>query len=102
MLVQIVVLVLVQRLLLTVLPVCFIIVYLIQKYYLRTSRQLRVMELEARSALYSNIYETVCFASFVTMKICVRILMTRLGRGSCDYPCVWLAGCCRAKEHAVG
>lgn len=61
MLAQIVVLVLVQKLLLTVLPVCIIIVYFIQKYYLRTSRQLRVMELEARSALYSSIYETVWF-----------------------------------------
>lgn len=33
--------------------------YLLQKFYLQTSRQLRFMELEAKSPLYSNFMETV-------------------------------------------
>ncbi|KAK3394647.1 ABC transporter type 1, transmembrane domain-containing protein [Podospora didyma] len=40
------------------LPFCAAIVYVIQKVYLRTSRQLRVIELESRSAVYSNLLET--------------------------------------------
>lgn len=59
MIVQIVVLTLVQKPVVMTLPLCVVVVYFVQKYYLRTSRQLRVMELEARSALYSGFYETV-------------------------------------------
>ncbi|KAA8642644.1 uncharacterized protein ATNIH1004_011589 [Aspergillus tanneri] len=40
-------------------PVCVILIYFLQKFYLRTSRQLRFMELEAKSPLYSNFMETV-------------------------------------------
>ena len=59
MIVQIIVLILVQKPVILTLPLCVVVVYFVQKYYLRTSRQLRVMELEARSALYSGFYETV-------------------------------------------
>lgn len=40
-------------------PVCFLFVYLIQKFYLRTSRQLRFLDLEAKSPLYSMFSETI-------------------------------------------
>lgn len=40
-------------------PICFLFVYLIQKFYLRTSRQLRFLDLEAKSPLYSLFGETI-------------------------------------------
>lgn len=40
-------------------PVCFLFVYLIQKFYLRTSRQLRFLDLEAKAPLYSIFSETI-------------------------------------------
>ncbi|KID73574.1 ABC transporter, transmembrane domain, type 1, partial [Metarhizium brunneum ARSEF 3297] len=40
-------------------PVCFLALYLIQKYYLRTSRQLRLLDLEAKSPLYTQFAETL-------------------------------------------
>lgn len=40
-------------------PVCFLFVYFIQKFYLRTSRQLRFLDLEAKSPLYSLFSETI-------------------------------------------
>jgi ATP-binding cassette, subfamily C (CFTR/MRP), member 1 len=58
-LVQIVILFMAQRLLTLTLPVCLIVVYFIQKIYLRTSRQLRLLELESRSAVVAGILETV-------------------------------------------
>jgi hypothetical protein len=41
------------------LPACVIIVYIIQKVYLRTSRQLRFLELEFRAAVFSSFLESV-------------------------------------------
>lgn len=38
-------------------PVCFIALYLIQMFYLRTSRQLRFLDLEAKSPLYTQFTE---------------------------------------------
>ncbi|KAF2186291.1 canalicular multispecific organic anion transporter 1 [Zopfia rhizophila CBS 207.26] len=38
-------------------PVCLISLYLIQKFYLRTSRQLRFLDLEAKSPLYTQFTE---------------------------------------------
>ncbi|KAL9614735.1 MAG: hypothetical protein Q9167_000804 [Letrouitia subvulpina] len=40
-------------------PVWFVALYLIQKFYLRTSRQLRFLDLEAKSPLYSQFSETI-------------------------------------------
>ena len=40
-------------------PVCFLFVYLVQKFYLRTSRQLRFLDLEAKSPLYSMFSEII-------------------------------------------
>jgi ATP-binding cassette subfamily C (CFTR/MRP) protein 1 len=39
-------------------PVFCACLYILQKYYLRTSRQLRLLEIEARSPLYSHFQET--------------------------------------------
>lgn len=58
-LMQVIVLLISQPLLGLSLPVCVAIVYVVQKRYLRTSRQLRRMELESQSAVYFNILETV-------------------------------------------
>jgi len=40
-------------------PVCGITVFFVQKFYLKTSRQLRLLDLEAKSPLYSNFIETL-------------------------------------------
>ncbi|KAG4410817.1 hypothetical protein IFR04_016047 [Cadophora malorum] len=40
-------------------PVVGIAVWLIQKYYLRTSRQVRILDLEAKSPLYTHFIETL-------------------------------------------
>ncbi|MCJ1311373.1 hypothetical protein MMC25_005044 [Agyrium rufum] len=41
------------------LPVVMIILYILQMFYLRTSRQIRLMDLEAKSPLYANFLETL-------------------------------------------
>ncbi|KIH90038.1 hypothetical protein SPBR_00030 [Sporothrix brasiliensis 5110] len=56
---KVIVLLISQPLLGVTLPVCVAIVYVVQKRYLRTSRQLRRIELESQSAVYFNILETV-------------------------------------------
>lgn len=43
----------------TTLPILLIVVYLLQKFYLRTSRQLQILDLEARSPIYSQFLETL-------------------------------------------
>ena len=40
-------------------PIWFVAPYFIQKFYLRTSRQLRFLDLEAKSPLYSQFSETI-------------------------------------------
>ncbi len=49
----------VQRYVVLTLPLCIAVVYIVQRIYLRTSRQLRLLELESRSAVYSSFLETV-------------------------------------------
>ncbi|OBT68976.1 hypothetical protein VE03_01419 [Pseudogymnoascus sp. 23342-1-I1] len=49
----------VQKALIATLPFCIGAVYVIQRIYLRTSRQLRLIELESRSAVYSSFLETI-------------------------------------------
>ncbi|KAG8163691.1 hypothetical protein KVR01_006988 [Diaporthe batatas] len=41
------------------LPYSAVVVYVVQKVYLRTSRQLRLLELESRAAVFSSFLETV-------------------------------------------
>jgi hypothetical protein len=48
-----------QKQILVTLPFCAMAVYFVQKIYLRTSRQLRFLELESRSAVYSSFLGTV-------------------------------------------
>lgn len=50
-----------QKLMAVTLPVCMLTVYLVQKVYLQTSRQLRLLELESQSAVYSSFLESVCY-----------------------------------------
>ena len=40
-------------------PIVFAVFYVVQKFYLRTSRQLRLLDLEAKSPLYTNFLETL-------------------------------------------
>ncbi|KAF4982828.1 hypothetical protein FZEAL_1620 [Fusarium zealandicum] len=46
-------------------PVSFLALYLIQKYYLRTSRQMRFLDLEAKTPLYTQFTETIAGLSTV-------------------------------------
>ncbi|KAL2670523.1 hypothetical protein Neosp_014311 [[Neocosmospora] mangrovei] len=41
------------------LPLSFLALYLIQKYYLRTSRQMRLLDLEAKTPLYTHFTEMI-------------------------------------------
>ncbi|KAI9725099.1 MAG: hypothetical protein M1828_003440 [Chrysothrix sp. TS-e1954] len=41
------------------LPICLLVIYGIQRYYLRTSRQLRHVDIEAREPLFANFLDTV-------------------------------------------
>ncbi|KAL6870410.1 P-loop containing nucleoside triphosphate hydrolase protein [Trichoderma novae-zelandiae] len=58
MLSQLVLILNLQRGLLVCLPICVVAVYVIQRIYLRTSRQLRVLELEYQASLYQWFLET--------------------------------------------
>ncbi|KAH7271040.1 P-loop containing nucleoside triphosphate hydrolase protein [Fusarium solani] len=40
-------------------PFLFIILYFVQKFYLRTSRQVRLLDLEAKSPLYTHFIDTI-------------------------------------------
>jgi ATP-binding cassette, subfamily C (CFTR/MRP), member 1 len=44
---------------LAAIPLTLVALYAIQKYYLRTSRQMRLLDLEAKAPLYSNFQETL-------------------------------------------
>lgn len=48
-----------QKLMLLTFPFCVVTVYLVQKIYLRTSRQLRLLDLESQAAVYSSFLESV-------------------------------------------
>jgi len=48
-----------QRLLLLTLPICMLVVYFVQKLYLRTSRQLRLLELESKASVLTTFMETL-------------------------------------------
>lgn len=40
-------------------PGCILVMYLVQKFYLRTSRQIRLLEIEAKAPLYSQFLEVL-------------------------------------------
>ncbi|KAF8851871.1 putative ABC transporter [Acephala macrosclerotiorum] len=48
-----------QKYLAMSLPACMVVVWIVQKVYLRTSRQLRFLELESRAAVFSSFLESV-------------------------------------------
>ncbi|KAI1009685.1 hypothetical protein LB504_003025 [Fusarium proliferatum] len=48
-----------QKLLTATMPLCVLVVYVVQRVYLRTSRQLRLLQLESQSAVYSSFLESV-------------------------------------------
>ena len=47
-------------------PICLVVFYLIQRFYLRTSRQMRLMDLEAKSPLYTQFVE--CLSGLATIR----------------------------------
>ena len=47
------------RFIATTIPICAVLIWLIQKFYLRTSRQVRLLDLEAKSPLYTHFIETL-------------------------------------------
>ncbi|KAK0641279.1 ABC transporter type 1, transmembrane domain-containing protein [Cercophora newfieldiana] len=55
---QVCLLLVTQKFLGLLLPICALAVYLVQKVYLRTSRQLRFLELESRAAVFSSFLES--------------------------------------------
>ncbi|PYH65026.1 ATP-binding cassette transporter [Aspergillus vadensis CBS 113365] len=55
----------VQPVMLATIPPCYILVYLIQKVYLRISRQLRFLDLESRSRLNTNFLDTTSGATTI-------------------------------------
>lgn len=57
--VQVTLLFSVQKLMAITLPICAAVVYAIQKIYLRVSKELRLLELESISSVYSSFLETV-------------------------------------------
>lgn len=60
---QIALLCLAEKWLALALPACMIVVFVVQRLYLRTSRQLRFLELEARAGVFSSFLESVgCIA----------------------------------------
>ncbi|KAM0143977.1 hypothetical protein ACHAP3_001246 [Botrytis cinerea] len=58
-LMQVILLFVAQKWLTVSLPACMLVVYVVQKVYLRTSRQLRFLELEARAGVFSSFLESV-------------------------------------------
>ncbi|KAF4437176.1 hypothetical protein FACUT_5830 [Fusarium acutatum] len=58
-LVQVALLFSAQRLMTATLPLCVLVVYVVQRVYLRISRQLRLLQLESQSAVYSSFLESV-------------------------------------------
>lgn len=74
-LVQTVLLFSAQKMMLVTLPLCVAAVYLIQRVYLRTSRQLRLLDLESQSAVYSSFLESV----WSTLKLDIPCLMVVTG-----------------------
>ncbi|KAF5010391.1 hypothetical protein FDECE_3443 [Fusarium decemcellulare] len=51
---------------LTIYPALIVILYILQRFYLRTSRQMRLLDLEAKAPLYSHFLETL--RGIVTIK----------------------------------
>ena len=57
---QVLVIIQVQKHLVFTVPITAALVYFVGGFYLKTSRQLRVLEIEAKAALFNFFAETVC------------------------------------------
>jgi len=58
-LVQLIVLCVLGKTLSAVVPVLVLVLFAIQRYYLRTSRQLRMLDIEAKAPLYAHFIDTI-------------------------------------------
>ncbi len=58
-LVQLVIMCVLGKYLATTIPVLGAVLFLVQRYYLRTSRQVRLIDIEAKAPLYKHFIETV-------------------------------------------
>ncbi|KAI1271579.1 putative ABC transporter [Xylaria sp. FL0933] len=56
---QVVILCMAEKWLVIYLPVCAVVVYIVQKVYLRTSRQLRFLELQSQAGVFSSFLESI-------------------------------------------
>lgn len=56
---QLFLLVITQAFMILCAPPLFVMLYFLQKFYLRASRQIRYIDLEMRAAVYTNFLETV-------------------------------------------
>ncbi|KIW17840.1 hypothetical protein PV08_05035 [Exophiala spinifera] len=54
-----------SRYMAVIIPVVFVVLYMLQKVYLRTSRRLRLLDLEMRSPLYSHFLDTLAGLSSI-------------------------------------
>ncbi|PYI07763.1 putative ATP-binding cassette transporter [Aspergillus sclerotiicarbonarius CBS 121057] len=57
-LMQVILILCVQPVMIMTVPICSLCVYILQRIYLRTSRQLRFLDIESRSQLYTNFLDT--------------------------------------------
>lgn len=64
-LVKLIILAVVAKYLAIVIPFAAVLVYMTQKFYLRTSRQLRFLDIEAKAPLYTHFLELVSGAATV-------------------------------------
>lgn len=64
-LVQLLVLCVVGKYLAAVVPVLAAVLFAIQRYYLRTSRQLRILDIEAKAPLYAHFIDTIAGISTI-------------------------------------
>lgn len=67
-LIQIVLITVASLPMLSAVPVLMIVLYIVQHFYLRTSKQLRLQELEAKAALITKIGETTSDAGLSTIR----------------------------------
>lgn len=77
------------------LPLCGFAIYVVQKAYLRTTRQLRVLDLESTSRMYSNFLESV----WHTTSSLHDVTENDTGRRRCNHPSVWLGTRSRTSPH---
>lgn len=81
------------------LPACMIVVYIVQRVYLRTSKQLRLLELESRARVFSSFLESV--RTSVRWLWAEQLISNVSGRGSRNHTVVWLVQNRNRKQHPL-